>query len=303
MEDKVKMVFDDRINYGSKEHFFHLLLGYLLPSIYEFRRLNSRFSEESYMLFESSGPVMDTVIQDLLGGLNIKHLILSKKAFREAAYSAIEVQRWDILLLSDFILEEKKYPVNQAQVFLENVELIELISRSDFRNIFRNQLHSIRSFILDKLLTDNDDKRSSIPKDVLLIKRSPAPFYYSKKGDSKSSYGTTRRALLDVDAAAAHLGDEGISAIGYEPGSESIVQQIRRFYHAHSMVGIRGAEFANAYWMQPGSKVILIKPPKMNTPPVQEALCQLMQIKYKEIDSREGQFPSLMNIDLIPYLR
>ena len=292
------MVFNDDVNYGSKQHFFHLLLGYLLPSIHTIYGIE-QVAKRTLFLFESSGPVMDVVVTDLLHSLQLDHLILSKKAFRQSAYDELTIPRWDIHLLSNYIIEESAYKISPAAVFFEHAELMTTIRKKDFYSSFKQAMIGLRETILNKMAVDQNKDG---PRPMLFIKRSPAPFYYSSQGASESNYGTTRRALLDVDDAANYVTSKGILALGYEPGAESITEQIRRFFRSRGMVGIRGAEFANAFWMNPGSTVVLIKPPKMNTPPVQQGLCEVMGLKYIEINSHEGQFPSLLKIDLLSYL-
>ena len=65
------------------------------------------------------------------------------------------------------------------------------------------------------------------------------------------------------------------------------------FRHCKGVVGVRGAEFANVLWMEPKSKVIVIDPLTMDTPPIHKPLVKLLGLKYYELQTKEGPRPTL----------
>jgi hypothetical protein len=70
-----------------------------------------------------------------------------------------------------------------------------------------------------------------------------------------------QRSLVDAETLARDLSDLGLPSVAYEPGAHSVTCQAATFGQAVGIVGVRGAEFANLIWMQPGSSVLILETP------------------------------------------
>lgn len=70
-----------------------------------------------------------------------------------------------------------------------------------------------------------------------------------------------QRSLVDAEKLALELSNLGLPSAAYEPGAHTVACQAATFGKAVGVVGVRGAEFANLIWMQPGSSVLIVETP------------------------------------------
>jgi hypothetical protein len=95
----------------------------------------------------------------------------------------------------------------------------------------------------------------------MLIQRSPLPSFYHSDGAAEiKGYGTSRRKIRNLRRISAFLALSGISHTYYVPGRHSIFCQIRKFSVSERVIGIRGAEWANAAWLPQSSRIKVIYP-------------------------------------------
>ena len=72
---RVELHFDNRMDNGSPEHFFHFMWGYLLPAAHEtLERLSAGARREKFV-FTSCGPKMDRLIAEVAHCLGIRFAI------------------------------------------------------------------------------------------------------------------------------------------------------------------------------------------------------------------------------------
>lgn len=139
-------------------------------------------------------------------------------------------------------------------------------------------------------------KRARKPK-ILLLCRSPEPEYYSEKGQAQAKkYGASRRTLIDIKEGFEFFKSKGHNIQMYEPGSDDIFAQIKKFYGAKIVIGVKGAELANTFWMRPGSKMLIITPSVMRSTPVYQRFGRFLGISSTSIYAADGQNPSLYRL-------
>jgi len=102
-------------------------------------------------------------------------------------------------------------------------------------------------------------QRSVEQKTLLLKRSSPNNLYNQQKIEGElHRIGTERRALINLNYGKRRFVEMGYDCEIYEPGYQTIVDQIRKFQSANMVVGIRGAELANVVWLEEGCKVVVI---------------------------------------------
>jgi len=263
----IRLEFDKRTHKGgSKEHFWHFLLGYLLPSIhYYFNniRLESKPNDQNTILiYRDCGPLMNPIIKEIADLLDIPFDIQKEDEFRKKNISnqIIYMPRWDIRLYISFyfILHFYRY---QSDIKFGKKDLKWFIKKNiTFRQ--KNLDFNLKKDLLftrNLILSNLDKLKTSDDPPYLLLDRSDLHSFYAPNGKAEiKGYGKSRRALLNVAEEYQYLSENGIKANLYQPGSQSILDQIQTFNHAKGVIGMRGAELANMLWMEPNRKVIVV---------------------------------------------
>ena len=122
------------------------------------------------------------------------------------------------------------------------------------------------------------------PRPWLLLKRSDEPAFYGPEGSAdKSHYGVGRRAIANLAELTDDLRHGGLPVQTYEPGRDTLVQQIRTFHRADGVIAIRGAEFANVAWMRRGSAAIMLATPKKRPNHYASGLAGARGVRFKLI--------------------
>lgn len=131
----------------------------------------------------------------------------------------------------------------------------------------------------------------------LLLCRSPEPEYYSENGQAEAKkYGASRRTMVDIDEAFEFFKAKGHNIEKYEPGSDNIFTQIRKFYDVDTVIGIKGAELSNTFWMKPGSKMFVVTPSTMRSTPVYQRFGRFLGISSITVFAADGNNPSLYRL-------
>src|SRR5690242_1545066 len=93
------LAFDGRKSTGVREHFFHFLLGYLLPAVHVI--LDDRSSREDEFIFVSCGPMMDEKTVEMARLLGIRYgIVPHEDAGRILGTTRVTVPRWDSFVCS-----------------------------------------------------------------------------------------------------------------------------------------------------------------------------------------------------------
>lgn len=311
---KYYLKFDNSIGYGSPEHFFHFMWGYLLPALNEILNIESHnyLKRVSKVFFvRSCGPVMNELLDEMFSLYNCNFEIFEQNDLDAANnFATIMVPRWDIWLrtlaeIKDFQSRSKYRKINLTNISIETIlrllknrknRIFKWRFLASIQNVKRNTNYNIHNSL-------SASKINRARESYLIIKRSQQPTYYKTNGKAEvPTYGTARRALVGIEDALRDLRNNGISAEIFEPGKHSLAEQVMKFGNCRGIIGIRGAEFANLIWMKRRSKVIMIRPLNMTTPLVQEQLAVLMGLKYTEITTSEGSYPRLSADLILKYL-
>jgi hypothetical protein len=292
---QLHFIFDRTIEYGSNEHFFHFMWGYLLPSVHV---INTAYKGESICcVFSSCGPLMDNLIKEVMELLDYNFKIISKTENTDKD-SQVIIPRWDIHLLHP-LLDNRTRSI-------------------DFKADLSSAISQTKMLIEEKIVSPakGPDLNVYVNSFLILCRSSPPDFYVktkeesgwlrrvfallsgnnndSKKGKAEiSGYGTSRRSLSGIEEARQKLLERDIPVETFEPGQFCLLEQIRVFQSCKGIIGIKGAEFANLIWLKPQSQVVLIRPSSMKTPPVQRELSRMLDLNYVEIETDDGFFPKL----------
>ena len=221
--------------FGSREHYFHFLLGYLLPGL--FRSLGRGHSGT----FLSCGPLMDPLIHQACALLGLDARI--DRGDSSLPDARVPCPRWDQWLT---------HPNRKSAVD----RLGDMLPGST-----RRQLAYIRRQLLDAANSQSSTVFTG-NEEWLLLRRSPPHTFYHPQGAAQySGYGTERRAIQNLPQLATAMTDAGLSVRIYEPGVHTLDHQIRTFHNARGVVGVRGAEFANLVWMRKGAHALMLATP------------------------------------------
>ena len=200
---------------GSREHFFHFLIGYLLPIVSHQSQLN--FKEFSVL---DCGPIMTPLLEDTLNRLDYKFKIISLAEVKRPYY----VKQWDMHWTS----------INSVSRAIEQI---------------KNAYHTYEcSACHSKLAGEN-----------LLIMRSHPHDFYLHHAEIKG-YGTSRRAIENLQEISKYLVSKGVNHILYEPGIHTLGCQIHHFKKSKRIAGMRGAEWANVIWADQDIRVRITDP-------------------------------------------
>lgn len=225
------------------------------------------------------------------------------------------VPRWDIGLLRSFMefennlldklliyLRLKSYRHNPKHVkrmhrqFKKHYALRDQFKQQNFTSDLHEAIVRLKEDIENRIATvDTTKELCNHESQYLILARSPEPEFYNKEnGQSEiTTYGTSRRALTNIEKTAEDLNKRNISVGIFEPGKHNLIDQIKVFQSCKGIIAIKGAEFANILWMQPSSHVILIKPDSMKTLNAQKELAVLLGLRYSEIVDYQGNYPVL----------
>ncbi len=292
---------DGRVRYGSREHYYHFLLGYLLPALH---LIAVRDRRERYV-FETCGPVMDPLIDEAmtLAGIASWEIV---PELATAKGPAVTVPRWDVGLLRDHLLGDdpaahpgivamrgdlQRHPERRAE--LESVEAIDRLVED---------LRAVRASLLEAAGVQHAHTDGATRSAYLLLVRSEQPGFYAPGGPAEiPGYGTSRRSLRGIDDGAAWLAAQGFEVQTFEPGAHSLRDQIVAFGTSAGAIGIAGAEFANAVWLPPGSRIVVIRPTTMEHPALSRLVAAHLGIEYVSL-AEESATPEFDPAAVAPHL-
>ena len=302
------MKFDNCIKFGSPEHYFHFMWGYLLPAVNQIIKIEenyNNFSEtRNRYIFRSCGPVMDIVLNEFLQLHNINYAITKQGFEDKISNSKIFVPRWDLWLI-DLKNHHNFRSLMQCGKINLNLRCLVNLFAGINASIFPKQLvasiHRIRKEVYSKLNFESNELFKKFLGKYLLIKRSPQPEYYNKGGKAEiPTYGSNRRKLIRIAAVAEELKKNNIPVEIFQPGKHSLEDQIQAFKACEGAIGIIGAEFSNLIWMESNKKVFILTPmPVKNLPLVFPTLAKLLGHYCCEIVPRNNSMNIEFNDEII----
>lgn len=206
---------------GSREHFFHFLIGYLLPIVHAQRR----YQHGTFLVLDC-GPLMTPILRETLNRLNFSFQIVPPHAIKTPVY----VEPWD-------------HPQHEGW---DSISTRALRSAAD---------------LVSAAWRAHTCEQPVCPRSAnLLLQRSAAHEYYVSGPAEIKGYGLSRRGVTNWSEVQMVLKDRGIDHAVYEPGRHSLGCQIAAFQQARRIVGMRGAEWANTVWCHAGARARILDP-------------------------------------------
>jgi hypothetical protein len=191
----LSLQFDPSLPWGSKEHYFHALHGYMLPGLH-----HALAHGYGSVKFEDCGPLIQPRLVDscALVGLTYvdPHASVDADVYR--------VPRWD-----RYLLHFDGPPPTASVIDWYRLMVTPMLQLMQF-NAQSNLPEFYKQF----------DRET-----VAVIRRSDDhPFYHTARMASFPAYGAGRTALTNVDEVAHRLRSEGIAAQIVEFGAMSLGQ-------------------------------------------------------------------------------
>ena len=261
-------------------HFYHFLIGYLLPSIEIILRKGKQHKNmPAEYLLEISVPELKTIAQDVLRLLDCtSYQIVDKKP--NAVTKVIKVPRWDQALSYHAAWIERKLWLITKNIIKE---VLWYKSTPKLLVYFacKRKIHSFHHLIRTKL---NNGPKIADVKSVLFITRTPAR--KSREHEDMDTWNPqkakSRVAFINTDITIEKFLNNGIQLTPFEPGTHTIVEQIKQFANCDVIIAMRGAELANVFWMRSGAKVFVMDSRPKSLPSHTKSLANLLNIEYVE---------------------
>ncbi|MEO9875932.1 MAG: glycosyltransferase family 61 protein [Anderseniella sp.] len=266
------------MNNGGAGHFYHYILGYLMPIVTSPDRTPGRFSVVSVGLLDritrevfadevdivqhptmaaQDYPKLRDRLNKLLGGFFLKRVIIRPIVKRSMSSALKEYTPGRLLMLESFD-NPLRYQSERISVFRDFVE---------------------------KRLADRIEtvKKSADKPDILLIDRAPPHSHYADVGRSS---GSQRRSIPNINSLCELLNKHRKTEI-FHLEDKDLALQIAAFSEANVVVAQHGAALTNIIWMRPGSLVVEIIPPdKVAATPRHEyfsLLAKVMNVRHQYI--------------------
>lgn len=258
---------------GSVEHYYHYLLGYLVPLAIAHDELKR--SGDSRPIVVRSCALMDRHTDDIeFDGVEIVEKQTHSSLITSEGYAAIECTGFDD-------------PARYCRESLASAAAIltERLSADVAR--FANEL--------------NCGYSSSGPKIVMIDRDPPHPFYQSPDCEIKSA-GTARRSIPNFTDLVAAVTSRYPNTTSVTLQDKPLAYQIALFQHADVIISQHGATLANLIWSRPGSHVIEIHPCDLPDQLQQRGffprLAECMNLRYHRVD----QATCHSNVDIDPLM-
>lgn len=200
----------------------------------------------------SCGPLMDEILHEVLPAFFPEYSIVRREEIGalEGKLPSYAYTRWDLTME---LWDQANGRWDRSM--LEGSELCEIKAqiKETARHVFNNPRHECQC-----------GGPLPPPESLLLLERSPQHDFYLPTGPAEAKgYGKGRRTIANLGECREKLEAAGQKVHFYEPGVHSYSCQMRTFFHAAAVVGIRGAEFANLIWCKPGTPIYMIRPKNM----------------------------------------
>lgn len=268
--------YDDSVDYGSPQHFFHLMWGYLLPALHHLMTLPG--GPPPRVRFLSSGPTMDPVVEEACRLLGVEAVLVESRSDNGPQATAL---RWETMLLREGATRGSS--VCRARLSRRQPTGPLTLSPGAWARL-RDDVAAVRARLIAEAMSAGPPDPALAGR-ILVLKRSAMPAFYAPVGAAETKgYGVGRRALVGIDEAVDVLSQHGVPAAAFEPGAVGLAAQIRAFHSAAGVVGVRGAEWANLLWLRPGRRAFVLTPQAMmrGNPPILQLIAELAQVDLVE---------------------
>lgn len=299
------VVFDQAANFGSREHYFHFLLGYLLPGLHAAGIHQHRAGARPALRFMNCGPIMNGRIHDACTALGIDYRI---EADSQAAGDSLArgdwliAPRWDAWLCRGI-----PTTIRPRRLLRDRYQQLTGTSSA-------SAMRQFRRFMLDAATKPRSQRTGSTRAERsphgrgewLLLKRSSEPSFYQRGGGAEvPHYGTGRRSIANLETLADQLQAAGLPIRIYEPGSDTLIDQINTFHNCAGVIAIRGAELANQIWMRPGSHTLMLATPLKVENYAAWNLAHSLRIRFQQlqVDSNTPHVDPQRVLELLPLRR
>ncbi|MEG6509077.1 glycosyltransferase family 61 protein [Methyloligella sp. 2.7D] len=227
-----------RNNGGSVEHYYHFLLGYLLPLC---GYAEEEKTEAPILLARACGPLSRLVCEVGIPGLVLcepySHSLLSSEA---------------------------------EKLRLENVDILGLDCSEARREYDADRLASVAALAkryiqqrlgdkIDRFCEELDSNWTPSPRLLLIKREAPDPFYQSDLAETKGA-GTDRRSIANMAELIAALSGRFPQTKVVSLQGRGLAEQIALFKMADIVVAQHGAALANIVWMRPETQVFEFLP-------------------------------------------
>lgn len=244
---------------GARDHFFHFLIGYLLPSLD--RALGSADRD---VCFEDCGPVMGATLADACKLMNL-NLVPQE---RSAGFVRVVPSRWDNWL---FRLDGSRPPESLVEAFHRATDRV--------RTAVLHNAAPVAPVGIEE------------GRYILVLKRSPTHAYYRVGGPASfPGYGSERRHLENEDEIAQLVERAGCPAKLVDMGAFSFAEQVALFRDARAVIGARGAEFAHLFWMKPDAHAFMFATPIPKPNHASRTLAFIRGVRFTEVPVPEEHF-------------
>lgn len=229
-----KFMFILRNRSGSVEHYYHFVLGFLVPFVNYVLR-SGIVASSSRMTVRDCGP-----FNKLIEELPFDFEIISKQELEWREKSSRDIQNGNVIL------------DGYDDVGAYDYDVFDRV-RSFVCYLFRNEIsHNMALF----RKYGNAGKHKSAK--ILLIDRGPPDSFYSLETAEIPRAGTDRRSIPNFSEIVAQVSHFNIVPCKLE--GMTLAQQVALFSLADIIVAQHGAALVNLIWAQPKSCVVEISP-------------------------------------------
>ena len=222
---------DIRNNAGSVEHYYHFLLGYLLPLC---AYVGERGNDSSILLVRACGPLSHLVCELGVPGL----VLCERQSHSDLSHRLgdLGLQRVKIIGL-DLRMGPSQYEADR----------VALVANQAMQFI-RQRLGTKIDALCEKL----ESNWTASPRLVVIKREAPDPYYLSELAERKGG-GSTRRTIANMAELIAALNSrfEQVKVVSLE--RQGLADQIAIFQTADVVVAQHGAALSNLVWMRPGT--------------------------------------------------
>jgi len=218
--------------YGSFEHFYHFLVGFLVPLV-KFLYVDGGANQWDEVLVRSCGP-MDQILDELRSPI--------LRALPRAEHKALASQ----------------FP-DDRRVILRGLDFPDDYDAAAFRAVSA----AVKALLADRVADEAERRdffRGSSWPYVLLVERMPAPPFYGSDESEMKTAGAERRSIGNHRALESWLAREFGSCLNVTLEDATLARQVALFSAADVIVAQHGAALGNLIWARPGTYVVEICP-------------------------------------------
>lgn len=257
------------IHSGSCEHYFHFLLGFLVPLVHFMTNPGGMASSPRNVYVRSCA-----IFDGILRSLGYSNLIILPKTRHDDARNCV--------VLSEQI------PLRHAT--LKGFDEIEPCAGSVF--------NAVAACLQNRLAKAISDERSAIlhkvgnqaaPVIVVIDRDVPHPFYSSPESEIRTT-GRQRRSINNIAAVCENLRARYDNVIVTTLEGKSLAYQIALFHTADIVIAQHGAALANLIWARASVAVLEIMPQTLHPPTAAHIfpnLARVLHQTYRKINQTD----------------